>query len=210
MRLVLLGPPGAGKGTQGDLLAKRLGVPAISTGSLLRAEAAARTTLGLAAKPHLDGGTLVPDAVSAGVVAGRLGLADVAAGFILDGFPRNVPQARALAQMAGGRELDVVLEFRLSREEVVRRLSGRRTCPSCDRSHHVDFDPAPEGRCGTCGAELIQRADDVLEVIEERLDVYEVQTRPVVAHYRAADLLVTVDAGDTVEAVHAKALAAIR
>ncbi|WP_027344073.1 adenylate kinase [Hamadaea tsunoensis] len=211
MRVVLLGPPGSGKGTQGALLAQRLGLPKISTGDVLRAQAEAGTPLGIQARPHLDGGTLVPDEVTIGVVADRLAQPDTAGGFILDGFPRTLRQARDLGELLDGqrRPIDRVIEFRLAREDVIDRLAGRRTCGSCDRIWHLTLNPPPDGRCGDCGGALTQRADDRPDTIARRLDVYDRQTLPLADHYRSAGVLVVVDADGPVETVLAGSLAAL-
>jgi adenylate kinase len=211
VRLVLLGPPGAGKGTQGDLLGRRLGILRISTGQLLRSQADAGTPLGIQARPYLDSGTLVPDEVIIGVVADRLAQPDTASGFILDGFPRTVRQAHDLAALlSDGRALDRVVELRLDRVEIVRRLAGRRTCSGCGRVWHLSFDPPVNGRCGDCGADLVQRTDDQPATIEHRLDVYDRQTAPLVEHYRGTGLLVTVDAAGPVESVLAATVTALQ
>jgi adenylate kinase len=209
--LVLLGPPGAGKGTQGDLLGRQLGIPRISTGQLLRIQAEAGTPLGIQARPYLDSGTLVPDELIIGIVGDRLAQSDTATGFLLDGFPRTVRQAHDLAALlSDGRGLDRVIELRLDREEIMQRLAGRRTCSGCGRIWHLSFDPPVNGRCGDCGGDLVQRTDDQPATIEHRLDVYDEQTAPLVKHYRSIGLLATVDAAGPVESVLATTLTALR
>ena len=188
MRLVLVGPPGAGKGTQAEFIAAHLAVPKISTGDIFRANVAQGTPLGVEAKRYMDAGQLVPDEVTINMVADRLAEPDATDGFLLDGFPRTVPQAIALDKMlielSSG--LDVVLELVVENEEVIRRLSGRRTCRGCGKIWHVEFDaPQREGFCDRCGAELFQRDDDKPETIAERLKVYPRDTAPLVDYYGA-------------------------
>ncbi|MFB3817909.1 MAG: adenylate kinase [Candidatus Methylomirabilales bacterium] len=189
MRLILLGPPGAGKGTQAKLLTERLRVPQISTGDMLRAALAAGTPLGREAKAFMERGALVPDAVILDLVGERLQAADCAGGYILDGFPRTVAQARALAALPGAR-LDHVLSLEVPAEDVVRRIAGRRTCERCGAMYHVAFSPSREaGRCDACGGPTVQREDDREETVRRRLAVYAEQTAPLLAHYEAAGLL---------------------
>lgn len=211
MKLVLLGPPGAGKGTQADLLAAGLGVPKISTGDLFRAHVSSETTLGLLAKSHLAAGTLVPDEVTVGMVIARLADADTQPGFILDGFPRTITQARTLDEMLArdGRRLDAVLEFQVDIAEVTQRMSGRRTCHACAAVWHLIHRPPTDGRCGTCGGELYQRADDEPATIAHRLRVYATQTAPLADHYRTCGILTQIDAAGTVEQVSRRALTAL-
>jgi adenylate kinase len=189
MRLVLLGPPGAGKGTQAKLLTERLGVPQISTGDMLRAAVAAGTPLGRQAKAFMERGALVPDDVIIGLVQERLRAPDCAGGYILDGFPRTVVQAQALAAVPGVR-LDRVLSLEVAAEDVVARIAGRRTCQRCGAMYHVRFSPSREaGRCDACGGPTVQREDDREETVRRRLAVYAEQTAPLLAHYEAAGLL---------------------
>ena len=197
MRLVLVGPPGAGKGTQAAFVAGHYGIPKISTGDLFRMNVAAGTPLGVEAKKYMDVGDLVPDEVTIAMVRDRLGQDDSAKGFLLDGFPRNVPQAQQLESMLGelSTRLDVVVELVVDHDEVVRRLSGRRTCRTCNHVWHLDFDPpATEGICDRCGGELYQRDDDREETVRHRLNVYAEQTAPLVGFYAQRRLLVGIDA----------------
>lgn len=205
MRLVFLGAPGAGKGTQADRVASRFHRPKISTGDLLREAVKNKTPLGLAAKSAMDEGKLVPDAVVIGMVREKLAEPGCANGFILDGFPRTVPQAEELARIldAGGTRIDRVINFEVPREEIVKRLSGRRSCPKCQAVFHVDFAPSKTpGVCDRCGEQLIQRSDDRRETIEARLQVYEEQTAPLIAYYEQKRLLSNLDGSGSVESVY--------
>ncbi len=191
MRIILLGPPGAGKGTQAKLLVERLQVPQISTGDMLRAAVKAGTPLGLEARAVMEKGGLVPDAVIIGLVKERLAAPDCAPGFILDGFPRTVAQAEALDGLLGtlGLKLDHVLCLEVPSEELVTRIAGRRTC-KCGAMYHVQFSPSrAAGRCDACGAETFQREDDREETVRRRLEVYEAQTAPLVRFYQQRGLL---------------------
>jgi adenylate kinase len=212
MRLILVGPPGAGKGTQAKYLAKHFGIPAISTGDIFRANVVEKTELGLQAKGYMDAGDLVPDEVTIAMVRDRLNEDDAASGFLLDGFPRTVPQAEALDEMLAEMEtpLDGVLELKVDDEEVVRRLSGRRTCRQCGHVWHLEFDPPKEaGVCDLCGGELFQRDDDQPETIRRRLEVYLDQTAPLVDYYHQGGLLVTIEAVGAVDGVTKRAIAAL-
>lgn len=213
MRIVLVGPPGAGKGTQAKIIAQRLSIPTISTGDIFRANVGAGTPLGVEAKGYMDKGRLVPDSVTIAMVRDRLAEPDVEGGFLLDGFPRNVPQAQELeAILAGlGTKLDVVLELVVDNAEVVKRIAGRRLCRN-DSSHifHVDFNPPNvAGICDTCGGELYQRDDDKEETVRERLAVYERETAPIVGYYRDRGLLATIEAVGSLGEVTERALAVI-
>ncbi len=212
MRLVLVGPPGAGKGTQAEFIAERFSVPQISTGDIFRANVSGGTELGNLAKKYMDAGDLVPDQVTNAMVRDRLGEPDAAAGFLLDGFPRNVAQAYELDGILGelGNSLDVVLELIVDNDEVVRRLSGRRTCRQCKHVLHVGYDAeASGGVCDRCGGELFQRDDDKAETVRHRLDVYVEQTAPLVEFYAKRGQLVGIDATGSVEDVTDRAISAL-
>ncbi|GHJ46143.1 adenylate kinase [Catellatospora sp. TT07R-123] len=213
MRLVLVGPPGAGKGTQAEFIASHLSVPKISTGDIFRANVSQGTPLGLEAKRYMDAGGLVPDEVTINMVRSRLAEEDAADGFLLDGFPRTVPQAVALDKILAdtGAMLDLVLELIVDNDEVIRRLSGRRTCHGCKKIWHVEFDPSShEGVCDRCGGELYQRDDDKAETIAERLKVYARDTSPLIDHYGAQNKLVGIDATGPVEDVTERAINELR
>lgn len=212
MRLVLVGPPGAGKGTQAEHIAAHYGIPNISTGDIFRANVAEQTELGKLAKSYMDEGDLVPDDVTIAMVRDRLGRDDTGNGFLLDGFPRTVPQADALAGILDDYDvaLDAVLKLAVDDEEVVHRLSGRRICRSCGRAFHVEFDPPDTADvCDTCGGELYQRDDDRPETIRRRLEVYHAQTRPLVEFYESLDLLRIVPGTGTVAEVTTRAIDAL-
>lgn len=186
MDFILLGPPGAGKGTQAKLMVDKWNIPQISTGDILRAAVREGTTLGVEAKGFMDRGELVPDRVVIGIIAERLKEEDAANGFILDGFPRTIPQAEALQQILDGldRAIDHVISIEVEDEELVTRLTGRRMCKECGDSFHVVFNPSSnEGTCDRCSGELYQRDDDKEETIRQRLAVYSEQTQPLIAHY---------------------------
>ncbi|MGC2424947.1 MAG: adenylate kinase [Nitrospirota bacterium] len=196
MRLILLGPPGAGKGTQAKDLVQKYGIPQISTGDILRKNLADKTTLGLEAKKFMDKGELVPDSVVVGIVKERLKEDDCKKGYILDGFPRTVPQAEALdAALADMKTpIDKVLSIEVPDSELVKRLGGRRTCRGCQAGYHVAFKPSKkEGVCDSCGGELYQRDDDKEEAITNRLKVYQASTSPLINYYKAKGLLAAVD-----------------
>jgi len=213
MRLVLVGPPGAGKGTQAEFIAAHLAVPKISTGDIFRANVAQGTPLGVQAKQFMDAGQLVPDEVTINMVRDRLADSDAADGFLLDGFPRTTPQAQALDKLLTdlGVGLDLVLELVVDDDEVIRRLSGRRTCRGCGKIWHVEYEaPSREGVCDRCGGELFQRDDDKAETIAERLRVYARDTAPLVDYYGAQGKLVGIDATGPVEDVTNRAIDALR
>lgn len=213
MRLVLVGPPGAGKGTQAQFIAGYLAVPQVSTGDIFRANVSQGTPLGLEAKAYMDRGDLVPDDVTVEMVRARLAEPDARDGFLLDGFPRTVPQAEVLDDLlaAQGFKLDVVLELVVDDDEVIRRLSGRRTCRTCNHIWHVDFDPpAKEGICDLDGGELYQRDDDFAETIANRLMVYAESTAPLVNYYAGRGLLVGIDATGPVDDITHRAVGALR
>lgn len=205
MQLVFLGAPGVGKGTQADKVAAQYRIRKISTGDLLREAVRNQTTLGLEAKGYMDQGKLVPDSVVIGLVRAKLADPDYAKGFILDGFPRTVPQAEELGAVLNERgfRLDRVINFKVSRENIVKRLSGRRSCPKCQATYHVDFAPSKKGSlCDRCGEALIQRSDDQREAVETRLRVYEEQTAPLISFYEKKNMLSHLDGAGAVEAVY--------
>jgi adenylate kinase len=212
MRLVLVGPPGAGKGTQAEFIAEHFSVPKISTGDIFRSNVSGGTDLGRTAKKFMDAGDLVPDEVTNAMVRDRLGEPDCATGFLLDGFPRNVSQAYELDGMLNdlGTSLGVVLDLQVDHDEVVRRLSGRRTCKNCKHVWHVEYDkPKSDGVCDRCGGELYQRDDDKPETVRHRLEVYSEQTAPLIEFYAGRKQLVKIDALGTVEDVTERAIAAL-
>ncbi|MDP1767219.1 MAG: adenylate kinase [Nitrospirota bacterium] len=204
MRVVFLGAPGVGKGTQAERIASQYRLAKISTGDLLREAVRNQTTLGLEAKSFMDQGQLVPDSVVIGLVREKLGDSSCANGFVLDGFPRTVTQAEELGKVLSAKStaLDLVVNFQVSREDVVRRLSGRRSCPKCQATFHVDFaKPKVNEVCDRCGDSLVQRNDDRRDAIETRLKVYDEQTSPLVRYYDERRLLSSVDASGSVDVV---------
>jgi adenylate kinase len=216
VRLVFLGPPGAGKGTQAALLEERFGLCQISTGDILRQAVAEGTPLGTEAKACMDRGDLVPDRVVIGIVEEKLKAAECRKGFVLDGFPRTTGQAEALDAIIrdfpapDARRIDRVVAFQVDEEALVRRLSGRRTCEACQAMHHLTLSPPRvEGVCDRCGGRLVQRPDDREDVIRQRLAVYEESTRPLLEFYADRELLSRVPAGGSVEEVHAAVKAAV-
>ena len=212
MRLVLLGPPGSGKGTQAQRLVERYKIPQISTGDIFRQAVRDQTELGKKAKEYMDRGELVPDEVVVGMVEERLGQSDCKNGFILDGFPRTIAQAEALDKLLAGKgeKLDAVLEISVPDEEVVKRLSGRRTCRQCGAMYHIEFNPPKEpGKCDKCGGELYQRDDDKEEVIKSRLQVYHSQTAPLIEYYQKEGLLKKIDGLGGIEEVFARIVDAL-
>jgi len=203
MRLILVGPPGAGKGTQAVHLAAHYSIPHISTGDIFRANIKNSTELGKRAQAFMDAGELVPDSVTNEMVRDRLGQADAVNGFLLDGFPRNTAQADELNKILVEKSmpLDAVLELKIENSEIIRRLSGRRTCRNCSASFHIDFEkPKVAGVCDACQGELYQREDDKEEVVARRLEVYTEQTAPIIDYYNKAGLLKSISAlGDVSE-----------
>ena len=192
MRLILLGAPGAGKGTQADVLSAKLGIPTISTGNILRAAVKAGTPIGKQAESYMKAGALVPDEVIIGIMRERLAEDDCKNGYILDGMPRTIPQAEALVE--GGVEIDWALSIEIADETIVERMSGRRTCPDCGASYHVVNSPSKvEGVCDKCGAALVIRADDQPETVKARLVTYHQETEPLKDFYAKLGKLKTVD-----------------
>jgi len=212
MRLILVGPPGAGKGTQAQFLAGHFAIPHISTGDIFRANLKSGTPLGVEAKGYMDKGELVPDSVTNAMVADRLTHADTKNGFLLDGFPRNVVQSEVLAEIVenAGTPIDAALELTVDENEIIRRLSGRRVCRNCGRIWHIDSDPTKDvAICDGCGGEIYQRPDDKEEVITRRLEVYREQTEPIINFYRTRSLLVSISAMGAVEEVTSRAINAL-
>ena len=208
MKLILLGAPGAGKGTQAEILCKKLGIPTISTGNILRAAIKDATPTGMQAKSYIDAGKLVPDEVIIGIVHERLAQDDCKSGYILDGVPRTIAQAEALEKAGIG--FDAVVSLEISEEEILRRMSGRRVCEACGSSYNVvAIPPRVEGICDNCGGKLIQRKDDTPETVRERLKVYHTETEPLVDFYAARGLLRPVGSADTKEGTTQAILAAL-
>src|SRR6476469_7904562 len=204
MRVVFLGAPGVGKGTQAEQVSSKFGYPKISTGDILREAVRNKTELGLQAKAFMDQGQLVPDSVVIGLVKEKLQEPSTAKGFLLDGFPRTTAQAEELDKTLKqkGQQLDRVVNVNVSRDEVVRRLTGRRRCPKCQAVFHIEFaPPAREGVCDRCGTLLVQRNDDRKETVEARLAVYDEQTAPLIAYYRRRGLLSELDGVGPIEQV---------
>ena len=198
MNLILVGPPGAGKGTQGEILSKKLGIDTISTGVMLRTAIKEQTEVGKMAEQYINDGKLVPDDVIVAIVKERLSQPDCEKGFILDGFPRTVPQAEALT--ASGVKIDKVLSLEVDDSAIVERLSARRECTKCGAPYSVLYKkPQIEGKCDKCGGDLIQRADDNPETIQNRLNVYHEQTEPIKAYYEEKGLLVKAEGADSVD-----------
>lgn len=198
MKLILLGAPGAGKGTQAEFISAKCNIPTISTGNIIRAALKNGTEMGKIAKSYIDSGSLVPDEVVIGIVKERLQESDCANGYILDGFPRTIPQAQALDAM--GSAVDCVLSIEVDDQEIVKRMSGRRVCEKCGTSYHTEFKkPEKDGICNLCGGNLVIRKDDEPATVLNRLEVYHSETEPLVAYYEAQGKLITVKGMDTVE-----------
>ena len=213
MRLILVGPPGAGKGTQAVQLAAHYKIPHISTGDIFRANLKNGTDLGKQAQSFMDRGELVPDSVTNEMVKDRLGNNDVSNGFLLDGFPRNTNQAEVLNKilLAKNMPLDAVLELKIDHAEIIKRLSGRRTCRGCGASSHVEFEkPKMAGVCDKCKGELYQREDDKEEVISRRLEIYSEQTEPIISFYKSAGLLKNISALGEVSDITKNAIAILK
>lgn len=212
MKMIFLGPPGSGKGTQAKMISDKLGIPQISTGDMLRSAVREGTPMGLKAKAMMDAGALVADEVVVGIVQERLTKADCGAGFILDGFPRTVPQADALqACLQGlGKDLDAVISLEVDSDAVVERITGRRTCRDCGKMFHVRFDPPrQEDVCDACGGALFLRDDDQEATIRKRLDVYAEQTAPLINYYQQSGLVRTVDGMQDISRVQEQILVAV-
>lgn len=208
MKLILLGAPGAGKGTQAEIISEHLNIPTISTGNIIREALKSGTEMGLKAKEFIESGKLVPDEVVIGIIQDRLAQDDCKNGFILDGFPRTIPQAEALDRM--GIVIDRVVSLEVADETIARRVSGRRVCLACGATYHVDYKkPAVEGVCDKCGDTLVQRKDDHPDTVKERLDVYHEQTEPLKSYYAKAGKLVTVQGQEAVEDTTRLTLAAV-
>ncbi|SHJ78219.1 Adenylate kinase [Clostridium cavendishii DSM 21758] len=196
MKIVLLGPPGAGKGTQAKSISNRYSIPHISTGDIFRKNISENTPLGIEAKKYIDNGQLVPDEVTIDMVKDRLQHDDCKNGYLLDGFPRTVHQAEALQEFLQGRgeNLDTALLIEVPMDFILERMTGRRVCPSCGASYHVKFNPTKiQGKCDVCGSDVIQRKDDGEETVKERLDVYQRQTQPLIDFYKDKNQLSVVD-----------------
>ena len=195
MKIVLLGPPGAGKGTQAKSISNRYSIPHISTGDIFRKNISENTPLGIEAKSYMDNGQLVPDEVTINMVKERLKEDDCKNGYLLDGFPRTVSQAEALESFLNERNesLNTALLIDVPTDFILERMTGRRVCPSCGASYHIKFNPAVDGKCGLCGTEVVQRKDDTEETVKERLDVYKEQTQPLIDFYKEKELLSVVD-----------------
>ncbi len=213
MKIILLGPPGAGKGTQATMLEDKFGIPQISTGDMLRAAVRAQSPMGVKAKECMDAGELVSDEIVVGIVRERLQQEDCQGGFILDGFPRTIPQADALKQVLIdiAKPLDSVVSLQVDTDALVERLTGRRTCRQCGKGFHLKFDPpGADGRCTVCGGELVQRDDDCEETIRNRMQVYHQQTAPLEDYYRAEGLLQVIDGMADIADVQASIVKALQ
>ena len=198
MNIIFLGAPGAGKGTQAEIVSKKLSIPTVSTGNIIRAALKNGTPMGLQAKAFIEAGKLVPDEVVIGIIKDRLAENDCQNGFILDGFPRTIPQAEALDEM--GIVIDKVIDIEVADERIAQRMSGRRVCKTCGNSYHIEYQkPSAEGICDACGGELIQRSDDAPETILERLAVYHEKTEPLKAYYEKQGKLFIVEGQERVE-----------
>lgn len=208
MKIMFLGAPGAGKGTQAEIVSEKFSIPAISTGSIIREAIKNGTEMGLAAKSYAESGKLVPDSVVIGIIKERLANSDCANGFILDGFPRTVPQAEALDEM--GIEMDCVISIEVPDEKIVKRMSGRRVCPKCSASYHTEYNPSSDGKtCDKCGADLTTRKDDMPEVVLDRLNVYHKETEPLKSYYENKGKLKIVIGQEEVKDTTALTLAAL-
>lgn len=208
MNIIFLGAPGAGKGTQAEIVSKKLSIPTVSTGNIIRAALKDETEMGLKAKEYIEAGKLVPDDVVIGIIKERLSENDCAKGFILDGFPRTIPQAKALDDM--GIVIDKVIDIEVADENIAKRMSGRRVCKSCGSSYHTEYKkPAKEGVCNACGGELVRRKDDAPETVLERLKVYHEETEPLKEYYASKGKLVIVEGQEEVSDTTALTLKAL-
>lgn len=204
MKIIMLGAPGAGKGTQAKKIAEAFGIPHISTGDIFRANLKEGTELGLKAKTYMDKGELVPDELTCDLVVDRISKDDAANGYVLDGFPRTIPQADALtnALAARGEKMDYAIDVDVPDENIIKRMSGRRACVGCGATYHIEFaPPKTEGICDTCGKELILRDDDKPETVANRLRVYHEQTQPLIEYYTKQEILYTVDGTQDIDKV---------
>ena len=196
LKIILLGPPGAGKGTQAKFITEEYSIPHISTGDIFRKNISEKTPLGIEAKKYLDNGQLVPDEVTINIVKDRLGKDDCKEGFLLDGFPRTVNQAEALDLFLNdkGQKIDTVLLIDVHKELILERMTGRRVCSSCGASYHIKFNPTKvKGKCDVCHSDVIQRKDDTESTVKDRLDVYDKQTQPLIGYYKKQKILSIVD-----------------
>ena len=204
MRIILLGPPGAGKGTQAKSISNKLSIPHISTGDIFRKNISEKTPLGVEAKKHIDKGHLVPDGLTIDIIKDRLDNEDCIDGFLLDGYPRTVYQAEVLETLLEekGECLDTALLIKVPREFILKRMTGRRVCLTCGASYHVTFNPPEvDGKCNLCGSSLVQRADDTEDTVNERLDIYDAQTEPLIKYYSDKNLLSVVDGTQAINSV---------
>lgn len=204
MKIILLGPPGAGKGTQAKLITEKYSIPHISTGDMFRKNISEKTPLGIEAKRYMDNGQLVPDEVTIGIVNDRLSMEDCKDGFLLDGFPRTVKQAEALDLFLNNnnQKIDTALLIDVPKEFILERMTGRRVCSACGASYHVKFNPSKvESKCDICGGPLVQRKDDAEETVKERLDVYDRQTQPLIQYYKELNILETVNGTEEIDVV---------
>ena len=204
MKIIMLGAPGAGKGTQARMISDKYGIPQISTGDIFRSNIRNHTELGEKAKSYMDQGLLVPDELTCDLVVDRISKDDCASGYILDGFPRTIPQAEALtaALQKQGTAIDYAIDVEVPDENIVQRMSGRRACPACGATYHIRYNaPSVEGKCDACGAELVHRDDDRPETVQKRLSVYHTQTQPLIDYYREAGCMYSVDGTKKMEDV---------
>ena len=204
MKIIMLGAPGAGKGTQAKKIAEKYQIPHISTGDIFRANIKGRTELGMKAKTFMDQGMLVPDEITIGMLMDRIGQEDCINGYVLDGFPRTIPQAESLTKALAerGEKVDYAINVDVPDENIINRMSGRRACLGCGATYHITFNPpVKEGICDTCGQELVLRDDDKPETVKKRLDVYHQQTQPLIDYYKNAEVLAEVDGTQPMDAV---------